>query len=69
MGISPGVIGCVHRIEGIALRVVRGKTVVVFAGDDNVLHARIFGQLGDLQGIELRRIKFLGKFLIIVQER
>ena len=52
-------------LKAFALRMVHGKAVVVLAGDDDVFHARILGQLGNLHRIELDGIELLGKLLVL----
>ena len=56
------------RLKGVAsssctgsLRTIHGETVVVLAGDDDILHAGVVGQLRPLLGIELRGIELPGE--------
>ncbi len=54
----------IHDVEVMRFRVIHRKAVVMLAGDDDVLHARVLGELGDRSGIELHRIEILGDFFV-----
>ena len=51
-------------VEVVGLRVIHRKTIVVLAGDDDVFHAGILGQLGDRLGVELVGLEGGGEFLV-----
>ena len=47
-------------------RAIHGEAVVVLAGDDDVLHAGVFGHLHPCFGIELHGVELLGELFVFL---
>ncbi len=57
---------CVHYVEFVALGVIHGETVVMLACDDDIFHAGVFGQLGNLHCVEILRVECTGNIFIFL---